>query len=67
MKKGLYGAHQSGAVWAETWRKWIKEEAPQFKEAGNERCVYVFRENGKGTPIDLNELSSLAKNSSFWS
>ena len=56
MKKGLYGAHQSGAVWAETWRKWIKEEAPQFKEAGNERCVYVFRENDTGTPIDLDKL-----------
>jgi hypothetical protein len=34
-----------------TWRK--------CKEAGNERCVYVFRENDKGTPINLNELRGL--------
>jgi hypothetical protein len=56
MLKGLYGAHQSGAVWAHTWRSWMKEHAPQFKEAGNERCIYVFREGADGTPIDLDTL-----------
>ncbi len=53
MLKGLYGAHQSGAVWAKTWRDWMKQHYPQFHEAGTERCVYVMRETADGTPLDL--------------
>ena len=53
MLKGLYGAHQSGAVWAKTWREWMKQHYPHFHEAGTERCVYVMREAADGTPLDL--------------
>ena len=52
--KGLYGAHQSGAAWAATFRDWMRESAPEFKEAGNERCVYVMRMKADGEPVDLN-------------
>jgi hypothetical protein len=31
----------------------MKEHAPQFKEAGKERCVYIMRVKADGTPIDL--------------
>jgi hypothetical protein len=31
----------------------MQEGAPQFKEAGNERCVYVMRVKAGGTPVDL--------------
>jgi hypothetical protein len=51
--KGLYGAHQSGAAWATTFRRFMKERAPQFKEAGNERCVYIMREKADGSLVDL--------------
>jgi len=51
--KGLYGAHQSGAAWSKTFRGFMKERAPQFKEAGNERCVYIMRVKADGTPVDL--------------
>jgi hypothetical protein len=51
--KGLYGAHQSGAAWSTTFRGFMKERAPQFKEAGNERCVYIMRVKADGTPVDL--------------
>ena len=53
MLKGLYGAHQSGSVWAKTWREWMKQHYPEFHEAGTERCVYVMREAADGTPLDL--------------
>ena len=52
MKKGLYCAHQIGAVWADTWRKWMQEKAPQFKDTGNEQCIYVFSEHGDGMDLD---------------
>ena len=48
MAKGLYGAHQSGAIWSKTWRAWMKEHASEFHEAGNERCVYVMRQDADG-------------------
>ena len=54
--KGLYNTHQSSAVWAHTWRSCMKEHTPQFKEAGNEQCIYVFREGADGTPIDFDTL-----------
>ena len=57
--KGLYGSRQGGAVWAKTFREWMKTSQPQFKEAGNERCVYVFREQGDGTPTDLDNLRGI--------
>ena len=53
MAKGLYGAHQSGAIWSKTWRSWTKEHASEFHEAGNERCVYVMRQDADGKPINL--------------
>jgi hypothetical protein len=31
----------------------MKERAPQSKEAGNERCVYIMRVKADGTPVDL--------------
>ena len=31
----------------------MKERAPQFKEAGNERCVYIMRVKTDGTTVDL--------------
>ena len=51
--KGLYGAHQSGAAWASTFRLWMKENAPEFVEAGNERCMYIMRKRADGTRVDL--------------
>ena len=32
----------------------MRESAPEFKEAGNERCVYVMRMKADGEPVDLN-------------
>ena len=46
-------------MWAKTFREWMKTSQPQFKEAGNERCVYVFREQGDGTPTDLDNLRGI--------
>jgi hypothetical protein len=51
--KGVYGAHQSVAAWSTTFRGFMKERAPRFKEAGNERCVYIMRVKADGTPVDL--------------
>ena len=31
----------------------MKECAPQFKEAGNERCIYIMRVKSDGSPVDL--------------
>jgi len=50
IKKGLYGAHQSGSIWAKTFRTWMHKNYPQYVEAGNERCVYVMRESEKLAP-----------------
>ena len=59
IKRGLYGSRQGGAVWAKTFREWMKLKQPKFKEAGNERCVYVFRERGDGTPSDLDTMRGI--------
>ena len=59
MLRGLYGAHQSGAIWAQTWRNWLHQHAPDFKEAGSERCVFVKREHADGTCVDLDELRDI--------
>jgi len=59
IKKGLYGPHQSGAIWAKTFRAWMHKNYPQYVEAGNERCVYVMRESGELAPISLDELRGL--------
>jgi hypothetical protein len=59
MLRGLYGAHQSGAIWAQTWRNWVHQHAPDFKEAGSERCVFVKREHADGTCVDLDELRDI--------
>ena len=54
MLRGLYGTHQGGAVWAKTFRDWMKREQPQFVEAtGNERVCYVFRDHADGMSVDL--------------
>ena len=37
----------------------MRTKQPQFKEAGNERCVYVFREQGDGTPTNLDDLRGI--------
>ena len=39
--------------------KWMREKAPQFKDTGNERCIYVFSEHGDGTPVDLDKLEGV--------
>ena len=57
--RGLYGAHQSGAIWAQTWRDWVHTHAPDFKEAGSERCVFVKREHADGTHVDLDTLRDI--------
>ena len=57
--RGLYGAHQSGAIWSQTWRQWMKDKCPQFSEAGSERCVFVSHKHADGSPIDLDELRGL--------
>ena len=57
--RGLYGAHQSGAIWAQTWRNWMREHAPTFNEAGSERCVFVKREHADGTCVDLDKLRDI--------
>ena len=31
----------------------MRERAPQIKEAGNERCVYIMRVKADGTSVDL--------------
>ena len=59
IKRGLYGSRQGGAVWAKTFRDWMKAKQPKFQEAGNERCVYVFREGSDGTPSDLSTLRGI--------
>ena len=59
MLKGLYGTKQGGALWAKTFRDWMRREQPQFIEAGNERVCYVFREGYDGAPIDLDKLRGL--------
>ena len=59
MLRALYGAHQSACLWSKTWRDWLKANAPQFKEAGSERCVFVFREHSDGTPVDLDTLRGI--------
>ena len=33
IKKGLYGAHQSGSIWAKTFRTWMHKNYPQYVEA----------------------------------
>jgi len=43
-QKGLFGAHQSGSIWAKTFRALMHKHYPQYVEAGNERCVFVMRE-----------------------
>ena len=37
----------------------MKIKQPKFQEAGNERCVYVLREGGDGTPSDLDTLRGI--------
>ena len=59
MLKGLYGTRQGGALWAKTFRDWMRREHPQFVEAGNERVCYVFREGQDGKPIDLDKLRGI--------
>ena len=59
IKKGLYGAHQSGSTWAKTFRIWMHKNYPQYVEAGNERCVYVIRESEELALINLDELRGL--------
>jgi hypothetical protein len=59
MMKGLYGTRQGGALWAKTFRDWMRREQPQFVEAGNERVCYVFREGQDGQPIDLDKLRGI--------
>ena len=59
MLKGLYGTRQGGALWAKTFRDWMRREQPQFVEAGNERVCYVFREGKDGQPIDLDKLRGI--------
>jgi len=59
IRKDLYGAHQSGAIWAKTFHAWMHKNYPQYVEAGNERCVYVMRESGELAPISLDELRGL--------
>ena len=40
LKRGLYGAHQSGAIWSTTFRTWVKATLPLFAEAGAEtKCT----------------------------
>ena len=46
-------------MWAKTFRDWLKAKQPKFQEAGNEKCVYVFREGSDGTPSDLSTLRSI--------
>jgi len=53
------GAHQSGSIWAKTFRSWMHKYYPQYVEAGNERCVYVMRESEELAPINLDELRGL--------
>ena len=60
IQRGLYGAHQSGALWSQTWRTWVKDNLPDFREAGTERCVYVFRQHANGKPVDLEELRGIS-------
>ena len=59
MLKGLYGTRQGGALWAKTFRDWMRREQPQFVEAGNERVCYVFRESQSGEPINLDQLRGI--------
>jgi len=59
MIRALYGAHQSANLWSQTWRDWLKTQAPQFQEAGSERCVYVFRQHADGTPVNLDTLRGI--------
>ena len=59
MLKSLYGTRQGGALWAKTFRDWMRREQPQFVEAGNERVCYVFREGQDGQPIDLDKLRGI--------
>jgi len=59
IKKGLYGAHKSGSIWAKTFRTWMHNNYPQYVEAGNERCVYVMQESEELAPINLYELRGL--------
>ena len=59
MKKALYGAHQSGAVWSKTWRDWMRSHMPNFREAGTERCVYVLRQDAQGNLLDPGMLSGV--------
>ena len=59
MVRALYGAHQSACLWSQTWRDWLKTQAPQFKEAGSERCVFVCRQHANGTPVNLDTLRGI--------
>ena len=59
LKRGLYGAHQSGAIWSTTFRTWVKDALPLFREAGAERCVYVKRQHADGTMVDLDTLRDI--------
>ena len=59
MIRALYGAHQSACLWSQTWRDWLKTKAPQFQEAGSERCVFVCRQHADGTPVNLDTLRGI--------
>jgi len=59
IKKDLYGAHQSGSIWAKTFHAWMHKHYPQYVEAGNERCVYVMQESEELALINLDELRGL--------
>jgi len=59
IKKGVYGAHQSGSIWAKTFRTRMHKNYPQYVEDGNERCDYVMRESEELAPINLDELRGL--------
>ena len=68
LKRGLYGAHQSGAIWSSTFRDWMKTAMPLFREAGSERCVYVKRQHADGTMVDLDKLRDITlEKVSVWS
>jgi hypothetical protein len=62
LKRGLYGAHQSGAIWSSTFRTWVKTTLHLFTEAGAERCVFVKRQHADGTMVDLEKLRDITSN-----
>ena len=37
----------------------MRDKCPQFSEAGTERCVFVSRKHGDGSPVNLEELRGI--------